>query len=151
MKPDVPVVMGGFLGSLAMDIAPNLNGEYSAGNASTMGLALFFVGQEFERAAEIRVRENGEMRSLFADAQSGELVSDETLRTRLRQASGGNDESLAISALDATNARLKSLLIELQITLEASTTAAAAALESKVWDHLVRSAEGRRLVLPEMG
>ena len=72
MKPDVPVVMGGFLGSLAMDIAPNLNGEYSAGNASTMGLALFFVGQEFERAAEIRVRENGEMRSLFADAQSGE-------------------------------------------------------------------------------
>lgn len=150
MKPDVPVVMGGFLAALATEIAPNLNGEYSAGNASTMGLALFFAGQEFERAAEIRVRENDEMRSLFADAQADDVVAEDALRTRLREASKGTDESLAISALDASNASLKTLLIEMQVALEASATPAAARLETKVWDHLVGSAERRKLVLPPM-
>ena len=151
MKPDVPVVMDGFLGALATEIAPNLNGEYSAGNASVMGLSLFFAGQEFERAAEIRVRENAEMRSLFADAQAGDVVSDDGLRARLRDASKGTDESLAISALDQSNAELKTLLIDLQVALEASSTVVAAALEIKAWDHLVQSAERRKLVLPEMG
>ncbi|PRZ44299.1 hypothetical protein CLV47_101425 [Antricoccus suffuscus] len=148
MKPDVPVVMGGFLAALATEIAPNLGGEYSAGNASTMGLALFFAGQEFERAAEIRVRENTEMRELFADAQASDVVADEALRARLREASKGTDESLAISALDQSNAELKTLLIDMQVALEASTTTSAAQLEDKVWNHLVGSAERRKLVLP---
>ena len=151
MKPDVPVVMARYFGTLATDVAPNLNGEYSAGNASTMGLSLYFAAQEFERAAEIRVRENDEMRSLFAAAQADDVVSDEGLRVRLGEASTGKDESLTISALDETNATLKALLIDLQIALEAASSPTAAGFEGKVWDHVIRSAERRKLVLPEMG
>jgi len=150
MKPDVPVVMAGFLGALAVEIAPNLGGEYSAGNATTMGLALYFAGQEFERAAEVRVRENEEMRALFGSAVSDGVELDDALRERLLEASGGKDESLAISALDASNAALKTLLIELQATLESSDSRAAARIEERVWDHLVQSAERRRLVLPPL-
>lgn len=150
MKPDVPRVMAGFLGALAADIAPSLGSEYAAGNASTMGLALYFAGQEFERAAEVRVRENEEMRTLFSQAVAAGVVPDDALRSRLLEASNGTDESLAVSALDTTNAVLKTLLIELQTTLESSDTGVAARVEEQVWDHLVRSAERRKLVLPAL-
>jgi hypothetical protein len=146
MRPDIPTVMNGLFATLLTDIAPNLNAEYSVGSAGLMGMSLFIVGAEFERGAEIRFRENEEMRALFAEAAG--VVADKALAARLLEASKGRDASLLISALEATNANLASLLIELQVALEASSAAPAAALEAKVWDYLVTAAERRKLTLP---
>jgi hypothetical protein len=149
MKPDVAVVMQGFFGTLLMDIAPNLNAEYSVGNTSIMGLSLFVAAEEYERAAEVRVRENEEMRALFAEA--AKVVADKGLAARLLEASKGKDTSLRISALNETNAALATLLIELQVALENAKGAAVSALDGKVWDYLVAAAERRKFNLPSFG
>ncbi|HEX7775787.1 MAG TPA: hypothetical protein VF449_04600 [Parvibaculum sp.] len=149
MKPDVAVVMQGFFATLLMDIAPNLNAEYSVGNASIMGLSLFVAAEEFERAAEVRVRENEEMRALFAEGAT--VVADKEFAGRLLDASKSKEGSLRISALNETNDALAKLLIELQVALESGKGAAVNALDGKVWDYLVAAAERRKFNLPSFG
>lgn len=149
MKPQVPNVLRGFVGTLLTEILPNLSAEYSMGNAAVMCQSLSIVADEFERGAEIRFRENEEMRALFAEA--AKIVTDKGLAARLLDASTGRDASLLISALDETNGQLKVLLIELQAFVEESRASWAAALEAKIWDHIVAAAERRKLTLLSFG
>jgi hypothetical protein len=149
MKPQVPNVLRGFVGTLLTEILPNLSAEYSMGNAAVMCQSLSVIADEFERGAEIRFRENEEMRALFAEA--AKIVADKGLAARLLDASTGRDASLLISALDRSNAALASLLIELQVAVEGMTGASARAFESKVWDYLVTAADRRKFTLPSFG
>lgn len=149
MKPDLDIVMQGFLGTLLMDVAPHLNAEYSVGNVSIMGLMLFMAAEEHDRAAEIRVAENGEMRALFVHAAT--LVEEAALKAKLAAAASGKDASLRIKALDAGNASLAGLLVELQAHVEASKAPWAAGLEVRIWDYLLASTERRKLPFPSLG
>jgi hypothetical protein len=149
MKPEIPVVMQGHVGTLFGDILPHLNAEYSMGNTSLMAMSLFMVAEEFDRAADIRVAENAEMRALFAEA--GRLIDDASLAARLTEASKGKDASLRITALNASNDALKALLIELQTLVEESKAPWAPALEEKIWDYIIAAAERRKLTFPSLG
>ncbi len=149
MKPNIPGVLHGFTGTLLTEILPSLGAEYSMGNTIIMCQSLAVIANEFERGAEIRFRENEEMRALFAEA--GRVVDDKGLATRLTQASASRDASLLISALDKTNDELKLLLIELHAAVETSKVPWAAALDAKIWDHLVAAADRRKLVLMSLG
>lgn len=149
MKPDLPIVMRGFFGTMLTEIAPRLNAEYSTGSISIMSMMLYLTAQEYERAAEVRVTDNAEMRALFADA--ARLVQDKSLKARLEEAAGTKDRSLVVSALDENHAALSALLIELQAHVEESTAPWAAGLEARIWDHLLASTERRRLHLPVTG
>ncbi|MEX0839024.1 MAG: hypothetical protein WD034_05765 [Parvibaculum sp.] len=149
MKPDVDLVMQGFFGTLLMDVAPHLNAEYSMGNVGIMGMMMFMTAEEHDRAAEIRVAENTEMRALFAEA--ARVVEDTGLKTRLGEAAISRDASLRIKALDAANAVLSDVLIELQAYVEASKAPWAGPLEVRIWDYLVAATERRKLPFPSLG
>lgn len=149
MKPQIPNVLRGFVGTLLTEILPNLGAEYSMGNAAVMCQSLSIIADEYERGAEIRFRENEEMRALFAEA--GRLIDDKDLAARLAQASASRDASLLISALDETSGELKTLLIELQAFVEESRAPWAAALDVKIWDHIVAAAERRKLTMLTLG
>lgn len=149
MKPDLPIVMRGFFGTMLTEIAPNLNAEYSAGSIGVMGLMVYLTAQEYERAAEVRVADNAGMRALFSEA--AKLVEDQALGARLAAAAETQDRSLLVSALDENNSALATLLIELQAHVEESTAPWAAGLEARIWDYLLASTERRRLDLPSLG
>lgn len=149
MKPDVDTVMQGFLGTLLTDIAPHLNAEYSTGNVGIMGLMLFMASEEYDRAADMRVAENNELRALFTHAAG--VVEDAALREKLTAASATEDTSLRVRALNEGNAALAGLLVELQEHVEASKAPWAAGLEARIWDWLVASTERRKLPLPSFG
>ncbi|MCF8470417.1 MAG: hypothetical protein K9G30_06505 [Parvibaculum sp.] len=149
MKPDVNTVMQGFLMTLLGDIAPHLDAEYAVGNTSIMGMMLLLAGEEYDRAADIRVAENAEMRALFGGAVS--FVDDARLKARLNAAASGKDTSLRITALDATNASLLALLIELHEYVEAADTSSAKRLEERIWDYLISSTERRKITFPLLG
>lgn len=149
MKPDVPVVMRGLFGTMLMEIAPNLTAEYSAGSIGIMSMMIFMTAEEYDRAAEIRAAENAEMRALFAGASG--LVEDAALKAKLAEAAKGKDGSLRISALDAENAALATLLIEIQAHVEESMAPWAAGLEARIWDYLVTAADRRKLPFPSLG
>lgn len=149
MKPDIPDVLNGFAMTLLADILPNLGAEYSMGNTVVMCQSLAVIANEFERGAEIRFRENEEMRALFAEA--ARVIDDKALAARLTEAAAGRDASLLVSTLDKMNGQLKTLLIELQTIVEDSRAPWAAALDAKIWDHIVAAAERRKLTLLSLG
>jgi hypothetical protein len=149
MKPNIPDVLHGFTVTLLTEILPNLGAEYSMGNTAVMSQSLAVIANEFERGAEIRFRENEEMRALFAEAAG--VIDDKALAARLSKAAAGRDASLLISALDETNGQLKTLLIELHAAVETSKAPWASALDAKIWDHIVLAAERRKLTLLSLG
>ena len=149
MNPDVGTVMQGFFGTLLGDIAPHLTAEYSMGNVGIMGMMMFMTAEEYDRAADIRAVENAEMRSLFSHAAT--LVDDGALKAKLAAAASEKEGSLRIGELNARNAALAGLLIELQTHVEASDASWAPNLEARIWDHLVAATERRKLPLPSFG
>ena len=149
MKPDVGIVMQGFFGTLLGDVAPHLSAEYSMGHVGIMGLMLHMTGELHDRAADVCLAENREMRALFGHAAS--LVEDEGLKAKLASAAAGEDASLRISVLGENNAALAALLIELQAHVDESNAPWAAWLEARIWDYLVATMERRELPFPSFG
>jgi hypothetical protein len=131
------------MGTLMMDVAPNMRDDYRQANVNLMAFAMMLVAQEYDRAAEVRVTENREMRALFTRA--AEVVEDVDLRARLTDAAGESDGDLRISRLTATNNELRGLLIELHAAIEERKTPRALELARAIWSFL-RSTTERRAI-----
>jgi hypothetical protein len=116
---------------------------YEQSSVGVLALMLAEVKQEFERAAARRVEENVALRGLFAEA--ARVVTDAALRARLEEAARGRDESLRVSDLEASNAALRALLIELHAHVEETDSAGARRIEDAIWRELVASTERRRI------
>ena len=142
MKPEVDQILGLSTGQLMSQIVPLLPNSFAIGSASLLGIMMTFAAQEYERGAEIRAAENADMRSLFHEAASG--VSDASLKSALLAAADTRDASLKISALNASNAELRRLLIRLQAHAE---EAQLQPLARRIWDVLKASADRRLLRL----
>lgn len=149
MKPEVDVVLGGFMGTLLTEVAPQLGGEYSLGSVGLIAMTIGMAAQEFDRAADIRIAENREMRALFAEAAT--LVEESGLKARLSEAAALSDTSFRVSALNAANDALAALLIDLQAAVEETRAGWAGVFETKIWDYLAAAAERRKVVLPSFG
>jgi hypothetical protein len=126
-------------------MGPALPTSYEQSSAGALGVLLLAVREEFERGAARRAEENAAIRGLFAQAES--VVSDEALGLRLRAAREAAPAALTISALEAENATLRGLLIELHAHVETREGADAEALVEAIWDELVRSTERRQLAM----
>jgi hypothetical protein len=141
MKPGIAQIALGAANTLAAGVAPHLASPYAVGHAGTVAMLLIFMAQEAERAAETLAGENAALRALFAEA----APKLEWLRERLADASAGREESLHVSILEAENARLRTLLIELHAAAEAADLHD---VEAQIWRVLKKSADDRSLVLP---
>jgi hypothetical protein len=86
-----------------------------------------------------------DLRALFRDALSG--VGDAGLRVRLAEAADGTEAGFRVSELEAANARLRGLLIELHAHVESLDSPEARRIESAIWRELQASTERRRLAL----
>lgn len=146
MKPDVPLALQKLAGSLLTEVAPAVGVDYLQRNTGVSAIMLQLASEEWERAAARRVEENAALRAIFRDA-AGVAVGP-TLRARLAAAAAaGGDADLRISALDAANASLRALLIELHAEVETLDGPAARRLEDAIWAELRRSTERRALSL----
>lgn len=146
MIPDVDAALRTIMISLMTEIAPDVKSAYRQASTNILAIAAMFMADEYDRAAEVRVRENVEMRRLFALCSA--LVEDATLRSNLENEAQSEDESLRITALNDSNARLKKLLIELQVALEGSDQVVSRDARKRIWTFLRESAERRALRLP---
>jgi hypothetical protein len=146
MSPEVDQILNLSAGQLLAGTVPLLPNSYAQGSTSLVAFLMFFAAREYERGADIRARDNADMRALFGELSP--LVSDNALKTKLEQAASSSDPSLAISALDRSNAELRKLLIALQTYVEDRSDAAACAAEKRIWEVLRASAERRFLKPP---
>lgn len=144
MKPAPELVLNQAFAKIAMEMGPALPAGYGQGSATITGVLLLMVAQEFNRAADIRAKENAAMRTLFAEAAS---TAGGELGARLKAAAGESDADLNVATLDRANASLKALLIELHIHTE---DARAKGLEARILSLLRDAATARQVFLPAM-
>jgi hypothetical protein len=145
VKPDVPLALQKLAASLLGEVAPAVGVDYLQRNTGISAIMLQLASEEWERAAARRVEENGALRAIFRDAAA--VATDAGLRGRLAAAAAGADADLRISSLEAANASLRALLIELHAHVEALDAPEARRLEDAIWSELRRSTERRALSL----
>lgn len=144
MKPDVITVLAAVSDLIVREVGPALGDTYLSEQLQRSAVLLGAVGEEFDRAAARRVRENQALRQLFR--QAGALVGDRELAAALAQAGNGSDlDDLRVSRLDADNHRLRALLIRLHAWAESEHTPAARELLTAIWTELRASTERRAL------
>jgi hypothetical protein len=103
------------------------------------------AAQEMERGVKVRAEENAAMRALFARA--AQEAWHPALGERLKGLAAGQDEDLALSALDAANAQLRRILIDLQDHIERDPAPVSRGRERTILDLLRAGAEARSLDL----
>jgi hypothetical protein len=140
MTPSVVEVMRGCAAALSQPASPDAGPEYFYSRVGMISMLANLAAQEAEHAAASAVTENADIRALFTQA----AAHDAALGGRLTRSAQGVDHDLSLTALDAANARLRRLLIELHERVEDTGDAA---LDRAILALYVRMAEGRRLQL----
>jgi hypothetical protein len=143
MKPEVDVVLRSMMTKLLVEVAPAIGDAYVRSNVESMVALLAAAAEEFDRAAEVRVAENRSMRAILRAAAV--QVPDGDLRARLALAAEESDTSLRIADLNASNDRLRALLIELQALVEGSDEGWAREIDGAIWAELRASARRRAI------
>ena len=139
MTPSVKEVMRGCAVALSQPPSADAGPDYFASRVGMISMLANLAAQEADHAAAAAIAENADIRALFAEAAS---AHDAALGGRLAKASKVTDVDLSLTALDAANARLRRLLIELHERVEdAGDTASDLAILALY----VRMAQGRRL------
>lgn len=140
MTPSVTEVMRGCAAALSQPPSPDAGPEFFASRVGMISMLANLAAQEAEHAAAAAAAENADIRAFFA----GATTYDAALGGRLAAASRETDSDLSLTALDAANARLRRLLIELHERVE---DAGDAPLDRAILALYVRMARGRRLQL----
>jgi hypothetical protein len=121
--------------------SPDAGPEYAASRAGMVAMMIGLATAEAERCAAAAVAENADIRALFAASAP---ACDPALGGRLAAAAAETDTDLTVPALDAANAGLRRLLIELHEKVEAAGDAAANRAIVALYGRMAR---GRRMAL----
>ena len=132
-------------GALMVDVAPHVTPPYRQASVFASALMLTSIREELDRVADRRVEENRAIEDLLARA--GDAIADAELRQRVAQLAAAREPSFRISALEARNAALRALLIEIHAHVETRRSEAARRVEAEIWRELTKSTERRRLSL----
>jgi hypothetical protein len=128
-------------GALTERIVPALDDSFAIETARLAGMLLRISANAIDDAAQLRVDENADMRSLFATANP--IVTDAGLAVRLGDAAASRDPGLRISLLDVENDRLRLLLVALHAQVEQQDGDAARAIAQQIW-RMLKTFEARR-------
>jgi hypothetical protein len=142
MKPGVADILNITADQSMAAIVSAAAPHYVQGATAVQGLLLRFAAREYERGADMRARENADIRALFAEL--ADQVRDAALKAQLAEAAASRDESLTISSLDASNAALRKPLIALHVHVEEQGLHA---MEKRIWRLLKTIATRRAMPL----
>jgi hypothetical protein len=145
MKPEVDFVLRSMAETLLAEVAPAVGDGYVRRNVEAIAGLMAAAAEEYDRAAHVRVEENEALRQIFRDAAPS--VIDAGLRARLETAAAERDASLRVTDLNAANDRLRALLIELHVLVEARDEEWARRIDRAVWNELRESAKRRAISL----
>lgn len=126
---DIGLILGRIGLKLVTDVTPKLEGDYAAGHVSMTGLMAIMAGEMWDGSAD---RLNNEIKAMRA-----------LLDGRVDVSAIPAAASLKLSDLTVERDALAEKLIALQTDLEAQDGADAAALNTRVWGHLLQTAAAR--------
>ena len=126
---DIGMILDRIGRKLVTEVAPKLEGDYSAGHAGMSGLMAVMAGEAWDAAADRLVNEIAGIRGLLALADQAVSVPEST--------------TMKISELSVERNALAEQLVMLQAGLEARDDTAAKDLNAKIWMHLMATAMAR--------
>lgn len=145
MKPGLDHLLLAMAGTLGGRIIPEMpETSYALGDAKMLAGLAVLLAQQADGAADTLVRENTALRQLFARA--ADLPTP--LAQRLAEAGRSTDVNLRLSTLEAGNAALKTLLIDLHALAEDNSDDWAATVCADIWTILKQGSAERMLFLP---
>ncbi len=148
MKPSMDHLLMTMVNSVATRIIPAIHEEdYALGDAKMVAAMAILLAQEVDRAADVLISENAAIRLLFAKAA---LLPIGDLTDGIAKAATSPDANYKVSTLEAGNAALRALLIELHALVEDESKPWAKELDAEIWTILRLGAERRILHLPSM-
>jgi hypothetical protein len=142
MTPVLADILAGQAAALGAPQPPEALGDYVAGRLGLVSMLARLAAQEAERGPAARTLENSAMRSLYARVADDYAAA---LEGRLANAASRPPRGYAWSQLDADNADLRRLLIDLH---EAAEARGDKALDQEILELYVSMALARRLDLP---
>lgn len=131
---DIGMILDRLGRKLVTEVAPKLEGDYSAGHASMAGLMGVMAGEAWDGAADRLAREIEGMRALL---RAGGVDIDT------------ESDSLKISDLTALRNTLAQELIALQTRIETADDEGAKALNTQIWGFMLAMAAERMPSPPE--
>jgi len=126
---DIGMILDRIGRKLVTEVAPKLEGDYSAGHAAMSGLMAVMAGEAWDCAADRLVNEVAGLRALLALAGQEVSVPESV--------------TVKISDLSAERNALAEQLIAVQADLETRDDASAKDLNAKIWMHLMATAMAR--------
>ncbi len=148
MKPSMDHLLISMATALGTKIIPDMpETSYALGDAKMVAALAILLAQEVDRAADVLATENAALRILFAKAAT---LPIEDLGAKLTELAKSCDASLRVSVLEAGNAELKAMLIDLHALVEDIDADWARSLDAEIWGLLTKGAANRMLVLPSM-
>lgn len=141
MKPYLTDVLPAAAKDLASFI-PQLQPAYLRGRIGAVASILAVISEDLDRAVPRRLEENRAFRALFGRAAPE--ITDAALAARVKAIAAETGDDLHLSALDADNDRLRAVLIELHVHVEAREDATARELNEAIWRLLKESTERRK-------
>jgi len=117
---------------------------YTMSDIGLMSMLLNALSQEYNRGAEVRVRDIEEMQQLFKDAAA--KLGDTDLRQNLSAIVSEKPASLELAELNHFHDRCSLLLIELHTFVEERTSESwEDSCNRDIWDFLERQAERHKI------
>ena len=138
MTPTASDLLTGCIKTLSAQVAPEDAGLFLTARMRTVALLNRLVALDCAQGASLRVAENAAIRALITQAGAGHAAL-------AREAAAAGDGDYAIATLDAANAKLRRLLIDLH---EKAERAGDGDLDRKILKFYREMAERRELVLP---
>jgi hypothetical protein len=146
MKPGIDHMMMLMAGTLAEKVLPAIpEADYATGHVRMIALMQVLLAQVVDKAADILISENAALRAIFAEAAQTPLKE---LSARLKEAAATSDANARLSVLEASNAMLKTVLIDLHLAAEESGADWARKLDRQILSFLKDSADARMLSMP---
>lgn len=141
MTLSIEAAVRGVADALREKVAPTLTDSFATEVTRLSINLLTIMANAADDAVALRVEENARVRALLGDGAA--VVGDTVLAARLAQAAASPDPGLRISELDRETDRLRRLLVDMQVGLEAQDDAACRALNQRIWS-LLRAIEASR-------
>jgi hypothetical protein len=145
MTLSTPELLRGNFAALSAPPPAESAGDFMAGTIATVALITILAAQEAETAAATRAQENQAIRGIFTEALATNTAGP--LAPQLAQLAVTTDTNLAITALDAANAPLRTALIALHAHAESENHQD---LQRKILRMLMTTAEARLLSMPAL-
>jgi hypothetical protein len=137
--------VGHLAARLVMETMPKAQDAYMAADLGMVAGLLGMVAQDYDRAAEVLVADDTEIRALFEEAAALPLPPE--IKDRMATALASRPAGLRISQLSAHMDRTMRILIDLHASVEEAEVAGAAwagPFDGKIWtfpeNHVARHA-----------